>query len=465
MTALPLADPGRRILTVSALTRAIKDTLEGRFGGVWVEGEISNLRVHTSGHVYFTLKDEEAQVRAVLFRSRVRRLRFAPADGLHVLAFANLDVYAVRGEYQLVCELLEPRGVGALQLAFEQLKTRLAAEGLFDPARKRSLPVLPRRVGLITSPTGAAVRDFLRVVTRRFAGLQVLVCPVRVQGDTAAGEIVDALATLNRLGGFDVLVLARGGGSLEDLWAFNEEAVARAIAASKIPVISAVGHETDVTIADFVADLRAPTPSAAAELVVREKAELVRQLGTLRTRLVRAMRQRVARVADRLADLRRRRVLTDPARPLRDWARRVDELGTRLGRARARHHARLQERLARAGRALRPGVLAAHVRAHRRLTEQLAGRLRRAARGEAARRRRAVEALAGRLDGLSPLACLARGYAIATGPGGQVLTDAGQAVVGERVALRLHRGGVDCRVEAVRRAAERGREDGDVGGA
>src|SRR5262245_30244611 len=318
---LPMPDAGRRVFTVSELTRAVKNTLEGRFGGLWVEGEISNLRVHTSGHVYFTLKDDEAQVRAVLFRGRMRRVRFEPADGLHVLAFGRLEVYAVRGEYQLVCDVLEPKGLGALQLAFEQLKARLAAEGLFDAARKRPLPVLPRRVGLVTSPTGAAVRDFLRVVTRRFAGLQVLVCPVRVQGDTAAGEIAEALATLNRRGDLDVIVVARGGGSLEDLWAFNEEAVARAIAASKIPVISAVGHETDVTIADFVADLRAPTPSAAAELVVREKAQLVAHLGSLRERLQGAVGQRVRRWRERLDDLGRRRVLTDPARPLREWQR------------------------------------------------------------------------------------------------------------------------------------------------
>jgi exodeoxyribonuclease VII large subunit len=506
VTALPLPDAGRRVLTVSQLTRAIKDALEGRFGGLWVEGEVSNLRVHSSGHVYFTLKDDEAQVRAVLFRSRVRRLRFEPADGLHVLAFANLDVYAARGEYQLVCELLEPRGVGALQLAFEQLKTRLAAEGLFDPARKRALPALARRVGLVTSPTGAAVRDFLRIATRRFAGLHVLVCPVRVQGETAVGEIVEALGILNRLGGLDVIVLARGGGSLEDLWAFNEEAVARAIAASKIPVISAVGHETDVTIADFVADLRAPTPSAAAELVVREKAELVRQLGVLGTRLGRAMRQRVGRIADRLVDLRRRRVLTDPARPLRDWARRLDELGTRLGRAvtrqdararerlaragralrpgllaaQVRHHRRLtgqlsgrlwraitrqdaraRERLARAGRALRPGLLAAQVGHHRRLTGQLGGRLRRAMLGEAARRRRAVEAIAARLESLSPVACLARGYAIAARPSGEVLTDAGRVAVGDPLTVRLHRGFLDCRVEGVRPPPQARTEDGD----
>jgi exodeoxyribonuclease VII large subunit len=446
---LPLPDAGRRVFTVSELTRAVKDTLEGRFGGLWVEGEISNLRMHTSGHVYFTLKDEEAQVRAVLFRSRARRMRFEPADGLHVLAFGRLDVYAVRGEYQLVCEVLEPKGLGALQLAFEQLKARLAAEGLFDAGRKRALPTLPRRVGLVTSPTGAAVRDFLRVVTRRFAGVQVLVCPVRVQGDTAAGEIVEALGTLNRRGDLDVIVLARGGGSLEDLWAFNEEAVARAIAASKIPVISAVGHETDVTIADFVADLRAPTPSAAAEMVVREKAELVRQLGTLRTRLGRAMAQRTRRLADRLADFRRRRVLTDPGRPLRDWARRVDDLGTRLGRAMTRHDARGRERLDRAARALRPALLKGPVRHRRQLAEQLGGRLARALRGETTRRRRAMEALAAQLDSLSPLACLARGFAIALSPTGEVVTRADRLAVGARLTVRLHEGSLGCRVEDV----------------
>jgi exodeoxyribonuclease VII large subunit len=442
-------DPGRRVYTVSELTEAVKTELERRFTGLWVEGEISNFRSASSGHVYFTLKDEAAQVRAVLFRSRLRRLRFQPADGLHVLAFGTLEVYAARGEYQLVCEMLEPRGLGALQLAFDQLKGRLAAEGLFESGRKRPLPMLPRRVGLITSPTGAAVRDFLRVITRRFADVHVLVYPVRVQGDGAAPDIVQALADLNRLGGLDVLVLARGGGSLEDLWAFNEEAVARAVAASKIPVISAVGHETDVTIADFVADLRAPTPSAAAELVVREKTELARQVATLRTRLVRTMSQRAGRFADRLADFRRRRVLTDPGRPLRDWARRVDDLGSRLGGAMARQDRRARERLERAARALRPGLLAAPVRHQRRLAGQLGGRLERGVREGTARRRRAMEALAARLDGLSPLACLARGYAIAALPGGEVLTRAERVRPGERVTVRLHEGSLGCRVEDV----------------
>jgi exodeoxyribonuclease VII large subunit len=443
-------DPGRRVFTVSELTDAVKTELERRFTGLWVEGEISNFRPASSGHVYFTLKDEGAQVRAVLFRSRLRRLRFQPADGLHVLAFATLEVYAARGEYQLVCEVLEPRGLGALQLAFDQLKARLAAEGLFEPGRKRPLPMLPRRVGLITSPTGAAVRDFLRVVTRRFADVHVVVYPVRVQGDGAAPDIAQALADLNRLGGLDVLVVARGGGSLEDLWAFNEEAVARAIAASKIPVISAVGHETDVTIADFVADLRAPTPSAAAELVVREKAQLVAHLASLRERLQGGIGQRVRRWRERLDDLGRRRVLTDPARPLREWQRRLDDLGGRLQRGLVLRRRQAGERLQRAARALRPEVLRTHVRHEARHLDQLRGRLERGAKDAVGRRRRAMEAVAGQLDSLSPLACLARGYSICTLPSGQVVTRADQVRAGETVAVRLREGALECRVEETR---------------
>jgi exodeoxyribonuclease VII large subunit len=443
-------DPGRRVYTVSELTEAVKAELERRFAGLWVEGEISNLRQVSSGHVYFTLKDEAAQVRAVLFKSRLRRLRFQPADGLHVLAFATLEVYAARGEYQLVCEVLEPRGLGALQLAFDQLKARLAAEGLFEPGRKRSLPVLPRRVGLVTSPTGAAVRDFLRVVTRRFADLHVLVYPVRVQGEGAASDIARALADCNRLGGLDVLVLARGGGSLEDLWAFNEEAVARAIAASKIPVISAVGHETDVTIADFVADLRAPTPSAAAELVVREKAQLVAHLASLRERLHGGVGQRVRRWRERLDDLGRRRVLTDPARPLREWQRRLDDLGGRLQRGLVLRRRQAGERLARAARALRPDLLRTHARHEARHLDQLRGRLERGAREVVGRRRRALQAVAGQLDSLSPLACLARGYSICTLPSGEVVTRARQVSPGGTVAVRLREGTLGCRVEETR---------------
>jgi exodeoxyribonuclease VII large subunit len=495
VAGLPLFETGRSVLTVSELTAAIKGELDRRFAGVWVEGEISNLRPAASGHVYFTLKDDASQVRAVLFKSRVRRIRFDLADGLQVLAFANLDVYAARGEYQLVCEILEPRGLGALQLAFDQLRARLQAEGLFDAGRKRPLPAFPRQVGLVTSPTGAVVRDFVRIATRRLPGLHIQVYPVRVQGDAAAGEIVEALAELNRRGGYDVLVLARGGGSLEDLWAFNLESVARAIAASKIPVVSAVGHETDVTIADFVADLRAPTPSAAAELVVPERAQLLAQLEGLGRRLRRGLDQRVRGHRERLQDLGRRRVLVDPLRPVRDHARRLDELAIRLSRGLTRRRDTARERLLRTAQALRPALLLGQVRhtsrhlgqlrarldraarvdlarrrqamsaAARRLDglsprgparlaarhlAQLGARLDRAVRLDAARRRQAVASVAGRLDGLSPLACLARGYSICTDPAGAVITRADRVAPGARVGVRLAAGHLDCVVEAVR---------------
>ncbi len=271
---------------MSELTRRIKSSLEDQFPTVWVEGEISNLRTPSSGHAYFTLKDDSAQLRCVLFRGRGRRVAFQPEDGMQVLAFGGLDVYLARGEYQLVVELLEPKGVGALQLAFEQLKRRLEAEGLFDAARKRPLPPFPRTIGIVTSPTGAAIRDILHVIARRFADLRIVVCPVRVQGEEAPAEIVRAIAAPRR-SRLDVVIVGRGGGSIEDLWAFNDERVARAIAACRVPVISAVGHETDFTIADFVADLRAPTPSAAAELVVREKLAVLRALCDINARSAR----------------------------------------------------------------------------------------------------------------------------------------------------------------------------------
>src|SRR3989441_1837634 len=277
----------RTVLTVSELTSQLRAVVEERFPAVWVEGEISNFRLYGSGHAYFTLKDEGAQLRAVLFRNRARRLRFEPCDGQHVLAFGSLEIYAQRGEYQFVVELLEPKGLGALQRAFEQLKARLGAEGLFDTARKRELPRFPRKIGIVTSPSGAALRDMLRVIGRRFGELHIVIAPCRVQGEGAAAEIAQGLRELNGLGDVDVIIVGRGGGSLEDLWAFNEEVVARAIAASKVPVVSAVGHEVDFTIADFVADLRAPTPSNAGDLVVSEKQAVVDALAQLRARLVR----------------------------------------------------------------------------------------------------------------------------------------------------------------------------------
>src|SRR2546428_3230744 len=320
----------RQVYTVSQLTARIRDVLEEQVAPFWVEGEISNLRVPGSGHAYFTLKDDAAQIRVVLFRNRLRRIRFEPADGLHVLAFGALEVYAPRGEYQMVVELMEPKGLGALQVAFEQLKARLQAEGLFDPGRKRPLPRFPRKIGIVTSPTGAAIRDMLRVIGRRFGELHIVVRPVRVQGEGSAREIAEGIADLNALGDVDVIIAGRGGGSLEDLWAFNEEVVARAIVGSKAPVMSAVGHEVDFTIADFVADLRAPTPSAAAELVVREKEAVVDGLRDLHHRLSRALARRLERQRERLGLYAQRRVLSDPSRPPPDSHRRLDQPGIRL---------------------------------------------------------------------------------------------------------------------------------------
>ena len=268
----------RRPLTVSELTSQVRGALENRFASVWVEGEISNARLWNTGHLYFTLKDSASQIKGVMFRSALRYLKFKPEDGLHVVARGKISVYDPKGEYQIICEHLEPKGFGPLQLAFEQLKKKLQAEGLFDAARKRPLPALPRRIGLVTSIDGAALRDMVRVLRRRYPNAHLIISPSRVQGEGAAAEVVRALKLVTRVQNVDVVIIARGGGSLEDLWAFNDEALARAIAASPVPVISGVGHETDVTICDFVSDLRAATPSAAAELVVRRKDEFFAQI-------------------------------------------------------------------------------------------------------------------------------------------------------------------------------------------
>ena len=298
--------PVRQILTVSELSATIRDALETKFQTVWVEGEISNARLWNTGHLYFTLKDSASQIKGVMFRSALRYLKFKPEDGLHVVARGKISVYDPKGEYQIICEHLEPKGFGPLQLAFEQLKKKLLAEGLFDAARKRPLPALPRRIGLVTSIDGAALRDMVRVLRRRYPNAHLIISPSRVQGEGAAGEIVRALRLVTRVQNVDVVIVARGGGSLEDLWAFNDEALARAIAASPVPVISGVGHETDVTICDFVADLRAATPSAAAELVVRRKDEFVAQLTRTGGQLEAALRNRLRRMESRLHSLEAR---------------------------------------------------------------------------------------------------------------------------------------------------------------
>ena len=445
----------RRVFSVSQLTQYLGQVLEQHVPPFWVEGEISNLRAPGSGHAYFTLKDESAQIRAVLFRNRMRHIRFQPADGQHVLVFGGLELYAQRGEYQLVIERMEPRGLGALQLAFEQLKQRLQAQGLFDAARKRPLPRFPRKIGIVTSPRGAAIQDILRILHRRFGELHVVLRPVRVQGDGAAGEIAGAIDDLNALGGIDVIIVGRGGGSLEDLWAFNEEVVARAIVESKAPVVSAVGHEVDFTIADFVADVRAPTPSAAAELVVREKQAVSDAVQDLETRLRQAMARALAGRRDRLRLVARRRVLGDPARPIRDAHRRVDDLELRLRAAMSAVHRQAGHRVALASSTLRSRSPFAKLANDRRALTHLGTSLVRAARRSVDRSQHRFRVVIGRLDSLSPLAVLQRGYSLTRTPSGEIVQRATQVVPGDPVAVLLHEGSLQCRVIETRERDDR----------
>ncbi len=445
----------RRVYTVSELTASIKTTLEEGFPMMWVEGEISNLRTPGSGHAYFTLKDEGAQISAVLFRGRGRRLRFELEDGMQVLAFGGLDVYAARGQYQLVVEMMEPKGLGALQLAFEQLKRKLEAEGLFDEARKRPLPAFPRVIGIVTSPTGAAIRDMLNIIGRRFADLHILITPVRVQGDEAPGEIVQALLRLQEIANLDVIVVGRGGGSIEDLWAFNDERVARALAACRVPVISAVGHETDFTIADFVADLRAPTPSGAAELVVREKLAVMETLADLYARLKQAMTAEVGARRERVDFLIRRRVLTDPARTIRDLYRRLDDLQGRLRlglRASQRH---ISHRVALATGALRSRSPMGRIAGASALLSQLRVRLTSSAANNIKTSRARFAEAVGRLESLSPLGVLARGYSVTRLPSGEVVRSATQVGAGDALEILLHQGALGAHVTEVRERDER----------
>jgi exodeoxyribonuclease VII large subunit len=444
------ASQGRRIFTVSELTALVKAQLEAAFGDVWVEGEVSNLRCPPSGHLYFSLKDRAGQLRAVCFRSGGRRLKFVPADGRAVLARGRLTVYEPRGDYQLIVDYLEPVGLGALQAAFEQLKERLAAEGLFDATRKRPLPALPRRVGIVTSPTGAAIRDMLTVLARRFANLHVVINPVPVQGEGAAVRIAEAIDELNALGLADVIIVGRGGGSLEDLWAFNEEAVARAIARSKVPVISAVGHETDVTIADFVADLRAPTPSAAAEVVVKTKTELTGRVDQLRQALLRSWRLAIERRRDHVRH--ERRALIDPQRAIEAALQRADELGERLRSALPRVLQRRREQMAGLSQRCRTRSPLELIRSMLLRLGQSRERLARRMQNQDQLARARVEHHLAQLRALSPLAILSRGYSVARRlSDGRILRSAEGVAPGEHIVVLLHEGELRTRVDEVRR--------------
>jgi exodeoxyribonuclease VII large subunit len=434
------------VYTVSQLTQEMKDLLGEHFLDIWVEGEVSNVRIPSSGHIYFTLKDQLSQIRALIFRQQARDLRFVPDDGLHIICRGRVSLYEPRGEYQLILDYIEPKGIGALQLAFEQMKSRLEAEGLFDDKRKRPLPIVPRRIGIVTSPSGAAIRDMLHIIHRRFPAVGILICPVRVQGIEAPLEIAQAVRDLNALEDVDVIIVGRGGGSLEDLWAFNDEAVARAIYESRVPIISAVGHETDFTIADFVADMRAPTPSAAAELVVREKAELLRSIESLNLRIVGCMRQHLGSLRAR-AD-RASSGLIDPRKALEGFLHYLNQLSHRLSSATnglmmgARNRANsLGEKLLFRNPRERVGEYGSRVS---RLTRDLSAVIQR----RIWERENHVRQLISNLDTLSPLGILKRGYSITRKyPSDEIIKDARFVAKGDRVKVKFYRGEILCEVE------------------
>jgi exodeoxyribonuclease VII large subunit len=445
-------------LSVSELTASIRGALEKGFGSVWIEGEISNFRAHSSGHWYFTLKDEFAQLRAACYRSSNQRIRFRPEDGLQVRARGRLSVYEPKGEYQLIVETLEPVGAGALQFAFEQTKARLQAEGLFAAELKRPIPFFPRRIGVVTSASGAAIRDIINVISRRTRTVHVLFAPARVQGEGAAHEVVRAIRFLNdhharatrdghHEAAIDVLIVGRGGGSIEDLWAFNEEVVARAIRASAIPVISAVGHETDFTIADFAADLRAATPSAAAELVAAHEEQLCSALEHLKNNLARSVRYRIASARSHVRELTFARGFDEVRGRLRQAVGAIDDCEVRLNGAVAGAYQRALRRFETAARTLSPGELRNRAIAQRARFNALC-QSRNAAllsKIEAARQQFGIAAAA--LDAMSPLRVLERGYAIAQDAGGAIVREAEAVSAGDALRIRLWKGALDCRVE------------------
>lgn len=399
------------VQTVSQLTAQIKDLLETTFPSVWVTGELSDFARPRSGHCYFTLKDDQAQIRGVIWRGVASRLKFEPSDGLEVICRGHLDLYAPRGSYQLIIDEIEPKGIGALELAFRQLREKLAAEGLFDPARKQRLPSFIRRVAVVTSQTGAAIRDFLEVLQRRWRGVEVLIVPVRVQGEGASKEIAEAIATINRIAGnqatvpIDCIVVTRGGGSLEDLWAFNEERTVRAVAESRLPVVSAIGHEIDVTLVDLAADVRAATPSEAAELVAPAAEEWTARLDQLRTRLQTGLRSRAIMARNRLDTLAESRPFRRPLDQVHDLTRKLDELDARSARA---------------------------------------------ARRQMESARRELDAATARLESLSPLSVLARGYSLTQRAEDETLIhDASTLAIGEEIITRFDQGKAISRVERV----------------
>ena len=445
----PNSTEERKIYTISQLTREVKIHLEGEFFDVWVVGEVSNFSQPSSGHLYFTLKDQRSQLPAVMFRSARRYLKFQPKDGVAVLARGHITVYEPRGAYQLLVEWMEPRGKGALQAAFEELKDKLAKEGLFDAKRKKTLPLLPQRIGIVTSSTGAAIRDICRILHRRFPNLEVLLYPAQVQGDGAAFEIAEGIRVLNRLGGFDALIVGRGGGSLEDLWPFNEESVARAIADSEIPIISAVGHEADFTIADFVADVRAPTPSAAAEMVVTRKDEFLDRVERLSKRADQAIRYRLRDQRARIERLSEHQAFLAVRHSIQMLSQKLDDTTSRARTVMEKRLRELRSGLDRSAVRLEAFRLDRQIRESQSKLKHLRGGLNAAIRARTAVASQQLARYGAQLDALSPLAVLGRGYSLGWDSKGNLLREASQAKTGDEVRLTLHQGELDCRVERV----------------
>ena len=440
----------RRIYRVSELNSAVQRLFESDFRAIWVAGEISGCKAAPSGHYYFSLKDSQSQIKCALFKGAARFVKFKPQDGLAVLARGNLDVYEARGEYQLIVELLEPQGAGALQLAFEQLKKKLAGEGLFDPSRKRALPKLPKRIGIVSSPSGAVIRDMLHVLERRFPGLHIRLFPAQVQGEGSIEQVSAGLRFFSEGSWAEVVIVARGGGSLEDLWTFNEEAVVRAIADSRVPVISGIGHETDFTIADFVADMRAPTPSAAAEIVICTKESLFEQVSANQAKVLQAMRYRLAISGRSLHERGTDRAATLMHRLIARHAQRVDELDFRLRQLERGLIDRHAKTLATLTQRLQSNDMRLRFARSKRAGELLRERAEKSIQNHLWQARRRLESLDLHLRQLSPLAILSRGYAIVENAQGKAVLSAEEVVKGDSLKILLHRGEVDAAVTDTR---------------
>jgi exodeoxyribonuclease VII large subunit len=439
--------PDRRVWSVHDLVAAVRTHIEREYSDTWVEGEISNFRAHDSGHLYFTLKDQNSQIRAVMFRSQARLLRFRPENGMQVVLRGRVTIYEDRGELQISAEYLEPKGAGALLVAFEQLKAKLEAEGLFDPARKKPIPSLPRRIGIVTSPQAAVLRDILNIVQRRHHSASVLIFPAQVQGEAASVEVTAGIRYFNKARNVDVIIVARGGGSAEDLAAFNHEGLARAVAASVIPVISAVGHETDFTIIDFVADLRAPTPSAAAELVIRSRQEVEDLAEGLRQRLARAMRYRILMGRQALTELAQHGAFGRITDAINRRQQKLDDLKNRMDRAERQILEKQHRRLELAAAAVRHYDVRRMLAGIRKELDSRVAGLAAAARTVLLQRTGRLNQLKVQLEALSPLAILDRGYALVFDSSGMLLKDAERVKPGDEISARLAKGSVTATVK------------------